>query len=47
MRYRADELYFEKVNVASEVIGYASVLEDENMQFVVKNQENDLKRKLA
>jgi glycyl-tRNA synthetase len=47
MRYRADQLYFAKVTVAGEVIGYVSVLEDENMQSVAENQANDLKRKLA
>jgi glycyl-tRNA synthetase len=47
MRYRADQLYFAKVAVAGETIGYVSVLEDENRQSVAENQAHDLKRKLA
>ncbi|MDR1590989.1 MAG: glycine--tRNA ligase [Puniceicoccales bacterium] len=47
MRYRADQLYFAKVIVGREVIGYVSVLEDEKMQSVAENQAQDLKRKLA
>ncbi|MDR3317439.1 MAG: glycine--tRNA ligase [Puniceicoccales bacterium] len=47
MRYRADQLYFAKIIVAGEVIGYVSVLEDGKMQAVAENQANELKRKLA
>jgi glycyl-tRNA synthetase len=47
MRYRADQLYFGKVTISGEVIGYVSVLEDEEMQAIAEMQANDLKRKLA
>jgi glycyl-tRNA synthetase len=47
MRYRADQLYFGKVTISGEAIGYVSVLEDEAMQFTAENQANDLKRKLG
>lgn len=47
MRYRADQLYFAKVTVNGEAIGYISVLEDEAMQVEAEKKANDLKRKLA
>ena len=47
MRYRADQLYFAKVIVGSELIGYVSVLEDEDMQSAAEQQAEHLKRKLA
>jgi glycyl-tRNA synthetase len=46
MRYRADQLYFAKVVVGGEVIGYVSVLEDEHMQSAAEIRAQDLKRKL-
>jgi glycyl-tRNA synthetase len=47
MRYRADQLYFAKVVVEGELIGYVSVLEGEQMQSIAENQAEDLKRKLS
>ncbi|MDR2200762.1 MAG: glycine--tRNA ligase, partial [Puniceicoccales bacterium] len=47
MRYRADQLYFAKVIVNGETIGYVSVLEDGRMQSAAEDQAQKLKRKLA
>jgi glycyl-tRNA synthetase len=47
MRYRADQLYFARVIVWGEVIGYVSVLEDGGMRSEAEKQAQDLKRKLA
>jgi glycyl-tRNA synthetase len=47
IRYRADQLYFAKVAVAGEAIGYVSVLEDAAMQSAAEDQARDLKRKLS
>jgi glycyl-tRNA synthetase len=47
MRYRADQLFFAPVIVASETIGYVSVLEDESMQTKAEELAQELKRKLA
>ncbi|MDR1458303.1 MAG: glycine--tRNA ligase [Puniceicoccales bacterium] len=47
MRYRADQLYFSKISVDGELIGYVSVLEDDNMQYIAEKAANDLKRKLG
>lgn len=47
MRYRADQLYFAKITVAGELLGYVSVLEDENMQSEAEQQADKLKRKQA
>ncbi len=47
LRYRADQLFFAKVSVDGEVIGYVSVLEDPNMQSLAEEKAADLKRKLA
>lgn len=47
MRYRADQLFFAKVIVSGETIGYVSVLEDEYMQETAEKMANELKRKLS
>ncbi len=47
MRFRADQLYFAKVSVEGEVIGYVSVLEDADMQAQAEKKALDLKRHLA
>ncbi|MDR0351697.1 MAG: glycine--tRNA ligase [Puniceicoccales bacterium] len=47
MRYRADQLYFSKISVDGEFIGYVSVLEDNNMQSVAEKFANDLKKRLG
>lgn len=47
LRFRADQIFFAPVLVDSEVIGYVSVLEDENMQKQAEDKAAHLKRKLA
>lgn len=47
LRFRADQIFFAPVLVDSEVIGYVSVLEDENMQKEAEDKAAHLKRKLA
>jgi glycyl-tRNA synthetase len=47
MRYRADQLYFARVIIGGEIIGYVSVLEDERMQSEAEKQAQDLKQKLS
>ena len=47
LRYRADQLFFSKVEVDGEVIGYVSVLEDASMQEDAQKQAESMKRKLA
>ena len=47
LRYRADQLFFAKVIVDSETIGYVSVLEDGKMQADAEKQADSLKRKLS
>ncbi|MFI3290485.1 MAG: glycine--tRNA ligase [Opitutales bacterium] len=46
-RFRADQIFFAKVIVAGECIGYLSVLEDESMQVEADKMAQDLKKKLA
>lgn len=46
-RYRADQLFFSKVEVDGELIGYVSVLEDSSMLEDAQKQAELLKRKLA
>lgn len=47
MRYRADQLFFAKVTVDGESIGYLSLLENENMQAEAEAKANEMKRKAA
>ncbi len=47
LRYRADHLYFAKVEVNEEVVGYISVLESVDMQDVAQKAADTLKRKLG
>lgn len=47
MRFRADQIFFAQVKVDGEVIGYVSVLEDENMQKEADKKAESLKRHLA
>jgi len=47
LRYRADQLFFARVAVEGEVIGYVSLLEDPAMQAQAEEKANDLKRKLG
>ncbi len=47
LRFRADQLFFAKVEVDSETIGYVSVLEDGAMQKEAEDKAAALKRKLA
>lgn len=47
LRYRADQLFFGKVEVDGEVIGYVCLLEDAVMQEEAQKQAEALKRKLA
>lgn len=47
LRYRADQLFFGKVEVDGELIGYVSVLEDPQMQDQAQKKAEELKRKLA
>ena len=47
LRFRADQIFFAQVKVSGEVIGYVSVLEDENMQEEADKKAAELKRKLA
>lgn len=47
LRYRADQLFFGKVEVNQEIIGYISVLEDEGMYIEAQNKAEELKRKLS
>lgn len=47
MRYRADQLFFAKITVEGEEIGYISLLEDDNMQETAQKLANDLKKKLS
>ena len=47
LRYRADQLFFGKVEVDGEVIGYVSILEDASMQAEAQKQAEAMKRKLA
>jgi glycyl-tRNA synthetase len=47
MRYRADQLFFSKVVVDGETIGYVSVLEDEGMEATATQMAETLKRKKA
>ena len=45
MRYRADQLFFSPVVVNGEIIGYVSVLEDENMEAAAQAAAEKVKRK--
>lgn len=47
LRYRADQLFFGKVVVDNEIIGYVSVLEDETMQAEAQKKADEMKRKLS
>lgn len=47
LRYRADQLYFSKVIVEGEVIGYISLLESGNIEEEALKLADNLKRKLA
>lgn len=47
LRYRADQLFFGKVEVDGELIGYVSTLEDATMQEEAQKQAESLKRKLS
>ncbi len=47
LRFRADQLFFAKVIVDGEAIGYVSVLEDVNMQNEAQAKADKLKRKLS
>ncbi|MDR0728465.1 MAG: glycine--tRNA ligase [Puniceicoccales bacterium] len=47
MRYRADQLFFARVVVDGETIGYVSVLEESDMQTQAEEAANKLKRRLA
>ncbi len=47
LRFRADQLFFSRVSVGGEIIGYVSVLEDPNMQAQAEEKADTLKRKLA
>ncbi len=47
LRYRADQLFFAKVTVDGELIGYVSVLEGATMEADAQKQAESLKRKLA
>ncbi|MDR2735802.1 MAG: glycine--tRNA ligase [Puniceicoccales bacterium] len=47
LRYRADQLYFSRVFVDGELIGYVSVLEDSNMQSAAEKAADDLRKKLG
>lgn len=47
LRYRADQLFFSKVEVGNEVIGYISLLEDADMEAQAQKKAEELKRKLA
>lgn len=46
-RFRADQLFYGKVVVDGEVIGYLSLLESGNMDEEAQNQAEKMKRKLA
>jgi glycyl-tRNA synthetase len=47
MRYRADQLFFSEVSVGGRVIGYVSLLEDENMAALAEEAAQKLKAKLS
>ncbi len=47
LRYRADQLFYGKVIVAGEVIGYVSVLEDATMQDQADKAAKKLKKKVG
>ena len=47
LRYRADQLFFAKVTVENECIGYVSLLEHPDMQNQAEEKAHTLKRKLA
>lgn len=47
LRYRADQLFFSKVEVDGELIGYVSILEDASMHDEAQKQAESIKRKLA
>jgi glycyl-tRNA synthetase len=47
LRYRADQLFFGKVIVAGETLGYISVLEDATMQAEADEKALKIKKKLA
>jgi glycyl-tRNA synthetase len=47
MRYRADHLFFSRVVIDTETIGYVSVLESPSMEDEAAEQADALKRKLA
>ncbi len=47
MRYRADQLFFAKISVNNQQIGYISVLESPDMQNIANDKALHLKRKLG
>lgn len=47
MRYRADQLFFARIRVDGEQIGYISVLEEKDMQARAEEEAKKLKRRLA
>jgi glycyl-tRNA synthetase len=47
MRFRADQLFFSKISVGGNSIGYVSALESPDMQQIVEDKANNLKQKLA
>ncbi len=47
MRFRADQLFFAKVTVEGELLGYISLLENEKMQEEADTKALELKKKLA
>jgi glycyl-tRNA synthetase len=47
MRFRADQLFFAKISIGGNRIGYVSTLESPDMLQVAEDKANHLKRKLA
>ena len=46
-RYRADHLFYAKIEVDGETLGYISILESENMQADAEAQADNMKRKAS
>ena len=47
LRYRADQLFYAKITVEGDLLGYISLLESESMQADAEMKAQEMKRKLA